>query len=402
MCVRSARQIMVAIIALCFGSSVSVHAKPIKLSTIEKIVLQEPAIATIGPYMETAELGSPAVVSNAFGEAVAISGSRGVVSSPGTGNVAIYDLDEGGIWKLDATLAVDGRVASVAMDGDTFVVGTVPAVALSVAVGTVSVYVHSATGWAKQQDLPDPGATSNDEFGLDVSISGNSILVGAPDANSGNGLAYVFTRTGTKWTLQTKLSASDGALDDWFGENVGIDGNSAVIGAPGHPGAAGAAYVFTRTGTKWSEREKFSGDSAGDNFGSAVAVYGKTLGIGSPGHNGDSGEVYVYTGAGSSWVLQEAFGPPVPIKDGQFGISVGLSGDRMVIGEPGNAAAHVFTRSGTTWTLRAQLGDSSTSDFGTAVALSGTNAIVGAPKDQVSGRAYIFDERDEIFANGFN
>ncbi len=319
--------------------------------------------------------------------------------------MAIYELDTSGAWVSDAVLAIDGRVSSVAIEGDTVVVGTQPAVSLSagdVAVGMVSIYVHSASGWAKQQDLPDPSAKRNDQFGFDVSISGNSILVGAPNANSDIGLAYVFIRNGTKWSLQAQISASDGALDDWFGQSLRIDGNTAVIGAPGHPGAIGAAYVFTRAGSTWSQHKKFNGESVGDNFGNAVAVQGNMIGIGSPGHNEDSGEVYVYTGSGSSWTLQEALEPPVAIKDGQFGISIGLSGDRLLVGETGNAAAHVFTRSGTAWTLQAELGDSSSSEFGTAVALSSTTALIGAPEDQVGGRAYIFDEKDEIFANGFN
>lgn len=349
-------------------------------------------------------MGSPSVVSNAFGEAVAISGGRAVVSSPGEGNVAIYDLDTSGAWVSDTVLAIDGRVSAVAIEGDTVVVGTEPAVSFragDVAVGMVSIYVHSASGWTKQQDLPDPAGLRNDEFGFDVSVSGNSILVGAPDASE-KGLAYVFIRKGTKWTLQTQLSASDGAADDWFGERVKIDGDNAVVGDPGHPGAAGAAYVFTRVGSAWSQRKKFSGDSAGDNFGSAVAIDGNTLSIGSPGSNGDSGEIYVYTGSGSSWSLQETLGSPVPVEDGQFGTSVELSGNRMVIGEPGNAAAHVFIRSGNKWSLRAELGDSVDSDFGDAVALAGTTILIGARSDQSSGRAYIFDEKDEIFANGFN
>lgn len=406
MCLRIAKKIFTGIIATFFCSSVTaVYANPTPLSTSGNVEFREPAIATIGPYVETAELGSSSVVSNAFGEAVAISGGRAVVSAPGEGSVAIYDLDTSGAWVSDTMLTIDGRVSSVAIEGDTVVIGTEPAVSLSagdVAVGMVSIYLHSATGWAKQQDLPDPSAKRNDQFGFDVSISGNSILVGAPDANSDIGLAYVFIRNGTKWTLQAQLSPSDGALDDWFGQSVRIDGNTAVIGAPGHPGAIGAAYVFTRAGSTWSQHKKFNGESAGDNFGNAVAVNSNTIGIGSPGHNGDSGEVYVYTGSGSSWPLQEALEPPVAIKDGQFGISIGLSGDRMLVGETGNAAAHVFTRSGTAWTLQAELGASSSSEFGNAVALAGTTALIGAPEDQVSGRAYIFDEKDEIFANGFN
>ncbi|EPY01216.1 FG-GAP repeat protein, partial [Magnetospirillum fulvum] len=112
----------------------------------------------------------------------------------------------------------------------------------------------------------------------------NTALVGANAADPGGisnaGAAYVFTRSGGTWTQQAKLTASDKAANDWFGFSVSLssDGNTAVVGAyqadPGGISGAGAAYVFVRSGGTWTEQTKLtaSDKAVGDWFGSSVSL----------------------------------------------------------------------------------------------------------------------------------
>ena len=128
-----------------------------------------------------------------------------------------------------------------------------------------------------------------DNFGDSVAIAGDTIVVGAPgddDNGSDSGSAYVFTRTGTTWTEQAKLTASDGAADDYFGSSVAIAGDTIVVGASGDDDewqCSGSAYVFTRTGTTWTEQAKLtaSDGAANDHFGGSVAIAGDTIVVGS-------------------------------------------------------------------------------------------------------------------------
>ena len=102
---------------------------------------------------------------------------------------------------------------------------------------------------------------------------------------SDSGSAYVFTRTGTTWTEQAKLTASDGAADDRFGSSVAIAGDTIVVGAywdDDNGSDSGSAYVFTRTGTTWTEQAKLtaSDGAADDQFGRSVAIAGDTIVVG--------------------------------------------------------------------------------------------------------------------------
>ncbi|MCK9516968.1 MAG: FG-GAP repeat protein, partial [Ottowia sp.] len=122
---------------------------------------------------------------------------------------------------------------------------------------------------------------ASDYFGRSVAISGdsNTAIVGAygdDDLGSSSGSAYIFTRSGSTWTEQAKLLASDGAADDWFGHSVAIsgDGNSIVIGARNHISGTGAVYVFTYDGSNWTENIKLT-DSQGtssNQFGHSTAM----------------------------------------------------------------------------------------------------------------------------------
>ncbi len=118
-----------------------------------------------------------------------------------------------------------------------------------------------------------PDGAGDDRIGRNVAISGNTIIVGTNThdigANPDQGAAYVFVRSGTTWMFQQKLPASDAQANDQFGWSVAVSGNTAIIGAPFEDNATrpddGSAYVFTRTGTSWTLQQKLFGDS--DNPG---------------------------------------------------------------------------------------------------------------------------------------
>jgi FG-GAP repeat protein len=152
--------------------------------------------------------------------------------------------------------------------------------------------VRNGTSWSQQQKLIASDATANDFFGYSVAISGETIVVGAPidtvGANVQQGSAYVFVRSGASWSQQQKLTAVDGAASDWFGFAVSISGDTVAVGAfrntVGSHAEQGSLYVFVRSGTSWSQQQKLtaSDGAANDHFGGSAAISGNTVVVGSP------------------------------------------------------------------------------------------------------------------------
>ena len=311
---------------------------------------------------------------------------------------------------------------SVAVSSDTALVGTFSkAVGSKTNAGAVYVFKRSGTSWSHQAELTDPDPAADDSFGLSVAISGDTALIGAPgttvSGQASGGAVYVFTRSGTSWSQQAELTAYDAATSDDFGQSVALSGDTAIIGAPGKiigGQACGAAYVFGKTGTSWSQQAELSdpGATGADEFGFSVAISNETTLIGALGTTVDgeaqAGEAYVFDHSGTFWTLQAALIDP-NAGDGsgiRFGASVALSGNTALVGavqefhgtQPGVGEAYVFTRSGTSWARQADLNASDAADFdtfGSSVALYGDTALVGAEnKSDVTlgqvGAAYLF------------
>jgi hypothetical protein len=282
---------------------------------------------------------------------------------------------------------------------------------------------------AIQAKLLPGDANAQNTFGTAIAVSGNTALVGATTANGGPGMgtgaAYVFVKGPTgRWTQQARLAASDpaGTAKENYGFSVALDGDTAVIGAPnrgtfpGDPfGGAGAAYVYQRSGTKWSQQailtETPSGGATGDFFGFSVAISGGTVlasavGTALPGHDVNSGAVFEFVRSGARWPQVAKFAGADTEAGHAFGWDVALSGDTAVIGAPRNSptspgAAYIFTKTSTGFAQRAKLTppDSQAGDlFGRSVALSGRTALVGAPgccafnpgEGEFRGAAYTF------------
>jgi hypothetical protein len=320
-----------------------------------------------------------------------------------------------------------GISVSLSSDGNTALIGAYYDDDKGSSSGSAYVFTRDGSTWTQQAKLVASDGAGGDYFGWSVSLSsdGNTALIGAygdddPVRGTDSGSAYVFTRNGSSWTEQAKLTASDGAADDRFGSSVALssDGNTALIGAYGDDdkgNASGSAYVFTRSGTTWTEQAKLtaSDGAASDMFGWSVSLSsdGSTALIGALNDDdkgSSSGSAYVFTRNGSTWTEQAKLTASDGAGSDQFGWSVSLSsdGNTALIGayaddDNGNAsgAAYVFTRSGSTWTEQAKLvaSDGAAGDmFGISVSLSsdGNTALIGAYADDDkggdAGSAYIF------------
>jgi len=390
------------------------------------------SIASTYSQAEVAELlADDAHGGNRFGYSVAISGDTALVgainadagqSRIGTGSVYVF-VRNGTVWiekaKLISSDAATGDRfgSSLSIDANTALIGAQPTDTSSANYsGSVYVFVRTGTEWAEQAKLTASDTDLGDRFGSSVSIKGDSALIGAhrdDDAGSRSGSAYVFVRTGTTWTEQSKLTASDAAPSDEFGFSVSIEDDVALIGARRDDDAginSGSAYIFVRSGPTWTEQVKLTASDAagGEHFGFSVSLNGESSLIGAP-FNNDSGSAYVFTRRGTYWIEQVKLTASDAANNDFFGHSVVLDGGAMIIGAAGNdgegkhnsGSAYVFTRSGTSWSEQAKLTASdalSDGFFGNAVSLEGEIALIGASRDDSidvdAGSAYEFDIAD--------
>jgi hypothetical protein len=387
------------------GASVSISGSTVVAGAPFKNSDTGAAYVFVLPSQQAELTASDGVSGDNLGVSVSVSGSIAVVGAysknSNTGAAYVF-VRSGTTWTQQAKLT-----ASDAALGDSF--GISVAVSTSIAVvgaalknsgtGAAYVFVLSGTTWTQQAKLTASDGVSNDYFGYSVAVSGTTAVVGAVIKNSGTGAAYVFVQSGTIWSQQAKLTASDGAANDLFGDSVAVSGSTAVVGARQNV-STGAAYVFVRSGTTWSQQAKLTASDGAplDNFGIWVAVSGSTTVVGAFGKNSNTGAAYVFVRSGTTWFPQAELTASDGVSGDIFGVSVALSGSTAVVGAYGKnsntGAAYVFVRSGTTWTQQAKLitSDGASNDyFGVSVALSGSTAVVGAQgKNSSTGAAYVF------------
>ena len=308
---------------------------------------------------------------------------------------------------------------NVALSGDTAVIGAtkVDDDIRGVDVGAAYVFTRSGNNWHQQAKLTADDGAAKDEFGGNVALSGDTAVIGAmfqDDKGDNSGSAYVFTRSGTTWSQQAKLTAADGAEGDAFGQSIALSGDTVVIGAPHDDDKgndAGSVYVFTRSGTTWSQQVKLTAADgvAGDVFGISIAFSSDTIVIGADLNDEkalNAGAVYVFTRSGSSWSQQAKITAADGAETDIFGVRVALSGDTILISARRDdddvmgidaGSAYIFTRTGTTWQQQIKLtaSDGAADDrFGRSVALVADTAVIGAmfqdDKGDNSGSAYVF------------
>ena len=412
-------------------------------------ISQDVGFSAWGPNEIQKILASDGVADDQFGVSVAIDGDTaivgaymddGIVSNSGAAYVFIRS---GGVWTQQAKLlAVDGAAddnfgISVAIDGDTAIVGaylvddndTIPPV---LDIGAAYVFKRTAGVWAQQAKLlPEPWAVENrnHHFGWSVAIDGGTAVVGANNANlsrrSGIGAVYVFVESGATWTQQQKLQIFYSSPDDpvesgSFGNSVSISENTLIVGVPEDSRDTyniGRAYVFTRTDGVWTPEATLLADDGADfdYFGWSVAIDGDTAVVGAYLDDEsavDSGSAYVFTRSDDVWTQETKLISVDSAANDQFGNSVAISGDNILVGaalndDNGSASgsAYVFEKPVTGWTSASPLIESAklmssdgTADdsFGIAVAISGDTAMIGAYGDDdngsASGSAYFFSD----------
>jgi len=324
-----------------------------------------------------------------------------------------------------------GRAVAVSADGDTALVGG-PRDGSEA--GAVWVFTRSGSAWTQQAKLIGGEESGAGHFGrgLALSADGNTALIGAPNDESG-GAAWVFTRSGSTWTQQAKLTGAGESGSGWFGQSVALSasGDTALIGGYVDHSDAGAAWVFERlgagAGATWAQQgAKLTGggeESGEGEFGWSVALsaVGDTALIGGRKDGGGAGAAWVFTrtgsGTGASWAQQGAklTGGAEESGEGELGQSVALSaeGDTALIGayhdDSGAGAAWVFTRTGsgagTSWVQQgAKLtggGEVGRGYFGDAVAITpdGDTALIGGVRDdEQRGAAWLFARTGSTWA----
>ncbi|MCP4656476.1 MAG: hypothetical protein GY856_13775 [bacterium] len=398
---------------------------------------------------------SDAAAFDHFGFSVATSGDTVVVGAYGdadagnqSGSAYVFERNQGGVgnWgqvtKLTASDAAEYDLFgfSVAISGDTVVVGAKwddDAFPSDPDCDSGAAYVFErnqggADNWGEVTKLTASDADYGDYFGGSVGISGDTVVVGAYGDDYGSGSAYVFERNqggAENWGQAKKLTASDGAADDQFGRSVDISGDTVVGGAygdddncpPADPDCySGSAYVFERNqggADNWGQVIKLTASDAdyGDQFGWSVAISGDTVVVGA---NGDddagnySGSAYVFErnqGGADNWGQVIKLTASDADYGDFFGRFVAISGDTVVVGayrdDYDSGSAYVFERNQGGAENRGQvikltaIGD----NFGLSVAISGDTVVVGTDEDGdagfESGSAYVFSSH--IFSDGF-
>jgi uncharacterized protein (TIGR03437 family) len=371
--------------------------------------------------------------SDGEGGAVAIDGDTAVVgcvvdtigNKVAQGSAIVYVRDHGRWQKQQRLYANDGASkdyfgGAVAISGDTIVVSAPRYGPVEDRQGAAYVFVRNGGIWVQQAKLTAEGDPPQYVFGFSVSISGNQIAVGAPNALQGpagaqspNGGVYIFTRSGSIWTRSLKLGAADGARLEAFGGSVSLSGNRLAVSAPAanieNQAFRGAVYIYEGAASTWEQRAKLTAGEGGptDSFGVSLALDGDTLLVGSPsdsaGNHFNQGATYVYVASSTTprtWSLQKRIVLADGVGGDRFGISVALSGDVAVTGAnnsqleeaPERNAAYVFLRTGTDWTRKQKLESGEKADnesYGGAIAIEGDVIFAG---DSYAGKVLVFLE----------
>lgn len=336
-----------------------------------------------------------------------------------SGSAYIFALDAG-IWAQQAKLtAKDGEGGdfygrSVSISGDWAIVSSHHDDERGTWSGSAYIYQRDGELWKEQGKVNVKDGAENDSFAFSVDISGDTLIGGMPqddDDGPDSGSAYIFVRVGEKWNEKQKLTARDADAGDIFGSSVSIDGDYAIVGSLWDDDAgsrSGAAYVFARSKGSWKEEAKLtaSDGAKGDEFGFSVAISGNFAIVGANSHDKGTGAAYIFVRNGTTWTEEAKLTASDGAAKDDFGISVSVSGSSgnitAIVGSYrhdsnglNSGAAYSFLRSGMAWSEKSKVvaGDGADGDrFGGSVSISGNYAIVGAGLDDDSaGSAYIYD-----------
>jgi len=363
-----------------------------------------------------------------FGIAVAIEDHWAIVgaSADDNGNgisagaAYVYRFD-GSAWiEQQRLLASDGAKddrfgGSVAISGDVALVGAADNDNQNGKdAGAAYVFRRDGSTWYEDAKLLASDGAGDDTFGAGLDLDGDLAIIGSPrdnDSGASSGSVHIYRFDGSQWVEEQKLLASDAAAYDKFGGRSEIHGDLAVVGARGDDnenGAdAGAAYVFRRDGSTWQEEAKLlaSDGAEEDSFGRDVAIDGERIVVGASKDDdlgADCGAAYVFRCEQGAWIEEAKLLATDGWVDQEFGTSIAIEGDVLVVGAYGALAqgygnggsAYLFARQGSDWTQTERLlaSDVEEKDYlGHSVAISGRSILVGARGDNDNtGAVYVF------------
>ncbi|MFO0980902.1 MAG: FG-GAP repeat protein [Planctomycetota bacterium] len=293
--------------------------------------------------------------------------------------------DQGGTWAETQRLVLPTAAVkdwfgwAADMDGASAVVSAYRRDVGAVAdAGAVYLYGLSGSVWMEDQAIENPEAESADAFGYSVSLDGGVLVVGNPyddDASPGDmvcnsGSVYVFRKNGAAYLLEQKLIASDPTCGAWFGFSCDLDGSVLAVGAPHAPGIvadAGAVYVFRFNGSSWVEEQKIAATdgAAAEGFAHTVELDGNRLFAGDQlddtDTGADAGSVYAFAFNGTAWDLTQKITPAAPSAGENFGFSLAVEQNDLVIGAirtdlagTNTGSLYHFTWNGAQWVELAQ------------------------------------------------
>ncbi len=326
---------------------------------------------------------SDANANDRLGYSISISGDAAIVGAfgdacpagPDCGSAYVFRLD-GADWEMEERLTAsdadrfDLFGTAVSISGDAAIVGALGDHCIDGnSCGAAYVYRFDGSSWTEEQKLAATSADAEDLFGVSVAISDDVAVVGASFDDCPIGLncgaAYVFRFDGAMWIEEQILTAVDADVDDEFGLSVSVDGDVAIVGSPrdfcSSGASCGSAHIFRFDGNAWIEEQKITAPDAAafDQFGESVAVSGDTVIVGVQDDNcvvgGACGSAHIYRFDGSAWGHEQRISPMEDVDN--FGISVSISSDWAVVGAWGGSclagpecgSAFVYRFDGLAW-----------------------------------------------------
>jgi hypothetical protein len=305
---------------------------------------------------------------------------------------------------LSVAVSADGNTAAVGGPGD------------HGGAGAVWVYTRGGGTWTQEgSKLVGTGNVGTARLGSSVALSadGNTAIMGGSGDSTGSGAAWVFSRSGGVWTQQgTKLVGTEAvgfSVRQGYSVSLSADGNTAIVGGYGDNSNRGAAWIFTRSGSEWTQQgTKLVGTgavgSAYQGWSVSLSADGNTAFVGGYLDNGGAGAAWVFTRSGNVWTQEgsKLVGTGVVGSANQgSSVSISADGNTAIVGGSGDnggaGAAWVFTRSGVVWTQQGTnligSGAVGNAQQGSSVSLSpdGNTAVVGGKNDNGgAGAAWVF------------
>jgi hypothetical protein len=301
---------------------------------------------------------------------------------------------------------------AVSIWGDTAVIGAIGDDDNGNSAGAAYIFRFNNPNWVQEAKLLASDGAASDYFGISVGVWDDTVVIGAErddDNGYNSGSAYIFRFNDPNWVEEDKLLASDGEAYDYFGNSVSIWGESAIVGAyydDDNGNNSGSAYVFRFNDPNWNQEDKLlaSDGAANDYFGNSVGIWNEAAVIGAYGDDSSTGSAYIFRFDDPNWNQENKLFASDGAAGDYFGQSVGISDDKVVIGadyndanEPDSGSAYVFRFNDPNWNQENKLfaSDGTTGDyFGQSVGISGNRTIIGTYYDDDngnnSGSAYIF------------